>query len=150
MTTKTEGLEAKPSRMFDVEVARVTRLCPSFVRFTFRGPDLRLSDKDAVSLGMVLHELCTNAVKHGALSSENGSVVLDWRVSDKGIELTWSELGGPTVAEPKKAGLGTRLLTRGLLQPPHGLVSLEFKPTGLVCQISIAAPVLDLLRDTQN
>lgn len=40
MTTKTEGLEVKPSRMFDVEVARVTRLCPSFVRFTFRGPDL--------------------------------------------------------------------------------------------------------------
>nr|BFF17274.1 hypothetical protein GCM10025730_07950 [Promicromonospora thailandica] len=40
MTTQTGGLDVRPSRMFDVEVARVTRLCPSFVRFTFRGPDL--------------------------------------------------------------------------------------------------------------
>ena len=47
-------------------------------QFMFRGPDVGLSDKDAVSLGMALHELCTNAVKYGALSSDTGRVMLEW------------------------------------------------------------------------
>jgi two-component sensor histidine kinase len=107
-------------------------------RFTFSGPEVRLSDKDAVSLGMALHELCTNAVKHGALYSEHGRVAVEWRVSDEGLMLTWSELGGPAVIRPTKSGLGTRLLTRGLFQPPHGRVVLEFKSTGVICHVAIA------------
>ncbi len=121
------------------EITRPYRPSGEHGQFTFRGPDLRLSDSDAVSLGLALHELCTNAIKYGALSSEAGRVTLAWSVSHGCIELVWAELGGPPVKEPVKTGFGTRLLTRGLLQPPHGEVELEFRPTGLVCHLWVAA-----------
>jgi PAS domain S-box-containing protein len=108
-------------------------------RIALSGPDLRLSPKAAVALGMAFHELATNAAKYGALSVPDGRVALDWRVEDETLALRWSERGGPPVAAPTHRGFGTRLLERGLPHELHGRLRMEFRPEGLAC--AIAAPL---------
>jgi two-component sensor histidine kinase len=101
------------------------------------GPDLSVSREACVPLIMGLHELSTNATKHGALSCEEGRVAIHWdrgRAADE-IELEWVESGGPPVQQPKSKGLGTRLLV-----PNGGMksVSMQFRPEGLLCRITVS------------
>jgi two-component sensor histidine kinase len=84
---------------------------------------------------MAMHELATNALKYGALSREAGRVRVSWGISKSILKLEWEDRGGPTVRPPAKAGFGTRLLERGLLQPPTGGIQLAFPPEGMRCSI---------------
>ena len=86
---------------------------------------------------MVLHELCTNAVKYGALSRTEGRIAVRWIRSpaDK-VELTWEERGGPPVLPPERNGFGMRLL-ENLLSGDGGKVTLDFQPAGLSCRITL-------------
>lgn len=105
-------------------------------RVTTRGPSLRLDPNAAVTMSMAFHELATNAAKYGALSSEEGSIIIEWgrTASDPlFIELTWREAGGPLVALPKKRGFGSKLLQQGLAREMNGSVTLEFEPEGVRC-----------------
>jgi PAS domain S-box-containing protein len=111
-------------------------------RIALSGPDLRLSPKAAVALGMAFHELATNAAKYGALSVPQGRVALDWRVDGEALDLHWTERGGPPVAAPTHRGFGTRLLERGLPHELHGRLRMDFRPEGLAC--TIAAPLAAL------
>ena len=108
---------------------------PESARLNFGGPDLRMRPSAALAISMALHELATNAVKHGALSNSSGTVDLAWKVDDR-FELCWTELGGPAVAPPSRRGFGTRLIQQGL---PHEFggadVDLRFAPEGVVCVI---------------
>ncbi|WP_346032550.1 sensor histidine kinase [Erythrobacter westpacificensis] len=108
-------------------------------RFDISGPPLTLPPQTSVSLAMIVHELCTNAIKYGALSSDSGSVSVHWDVDDSKREptlrLVWSESGGPPVEEPSRRGFGTRLISRGL-SADQGEVEMEFRPEGLVCTIT--------------
>ena len=107
-------------------------------RFELEGVRVLINSKDATSLGMALHELCTNALKYGALSSETGSVKVAWtRVGDE-LELHWREAGGPQVSAPSRKGFGTRLLTGGLFDPGNGRVDLAFEPAGVACTIRLS------------
>jgi PAS domain S-box-containing protein len=113
-------------------------------RVNIGGPEFRLSSGTAMALGMALHELATNAAKHGALSTPAGRVRLSWAVAPgEGRaagwhEVLWAESGGPPVAgPPARRGFGTRLLERGLASQIGGAVTLDFAPTGLRCQIRI-------------
>jgi PAS domain S-box-containing protein len=99
------------------------------------GPDVPLPRKLASAIAMALHELCTNAVKYGALSVDFGRVEVDWQVTGTTLFLTWREIGGPTVEPPTRKGFGTRLLKGGLLTGEDGNIELDFLPGGLVCQI---------------
>ena len=83
-------------------------------RVSFEGEDLRLRPKSAVALSMALHELGTNALKYGALSTETGAVAVRWSTSDGRFRLRWGERGGPPVAPPTRRGFGSRLIERGL------------------------------------
>jgi two-component sensor histidine kinase len=65
-------------------------------------------------------------------------------VSEGRFELVWTELGGPPVEAPSNNGFGTRLLTRGLLQPPNGEIRLDFRSPGLVCHVWVEAPILEV------
>lgn len=107
-------------------------------RFEIAGESELINSKDATSLGMALHELCTNALKYGALSVETGSVQIDWTRSEGELHLTWREIGGPPVASPSRKGFGTRLLTGGLFDPGNGRVEFAFEPGGVVCEIHLA------------
>ncbi|PSO14475.1 ATP-binding protein [Bradyrhizobium sp. MOS003] len=108
---------------------------PESARLNFGGPDLRMRPSAALAISMALHELATNAVKHGALSNSSGTVDLAWKVDDR-FELCWTELGGPPVVPPSRRGFGTRLIQQGL---PHEFggadVDLRFAPEGVVCVI---------------
>jgi PAS domain S-box-containing protein len=120
LVTRPGGLGATIEELVR-EVTSPYRSMDGTEQFRFGGPEVRVSEKAAVSLGLALHELCTNAVKYGALSVESGQVSLTWRQAEGRIDLTWVEHGGPPVVQgPSHVGFGTRLLKRGLLQPPHG------------------------------
>ena len=104
-------------------------------RFEIRGPILRLGPKAAVALSMAVHELCTNAVKYGALSAQSGQVEITWSVDREQFRWVWHERGGPAVAVPKQTGFGSRLIERMLAAQLSGQVKLNYEPTGLVCTI---------------
>ncbi len=116
-----------------------TTLAPYGKDYVFSGVDLRMSANTAVSMGMALHELATNAVKYGAWSSPNGRVAVD--VALGGVlgaaTITWTESGGPKIKAPEQRGFGSRLLERGVAAELNGIVEISFRPTGLVCSISV-------------
>lgn len=109
--------------------------------FSVSGFDIRLMPQTALSLSMALHELSTNAVKHGALSKPEGRVRIAWteRESADGtvIAIRWEEHGGPVVSRPARMGFGTRLIERGLARELNGEVNLSYEPTGVVCEIDV-------------
>ena len=104
-------------------------------RLILSGPALDLEPKTAVALGLAMHELATNAVKHGALSDREGRVRITWAAGGGVLRLTWRETGGPPVRAPVRRGFGTRLLEQGLAADLGGRVNLEFLPEGLVCTV---------------
>lgn len=111
-------------------------------RWTADGPRVTLPPKSAVTMAMALHELATNAIKHGALSNEAGRVALDWSVDARrgDFALTWTEAGGPPVQAPTRRGFGSVLVERGLAAEIDGQVTLDYRPDGLVCRIEAPYP----------
>ncbi|HYC56033.1 MAG TPA: PAS domain S-box protein, partial [Candidatus Binatia bacterium] len=103
------------------------------------GPVVTLEPKAALLMGLALHELATNAAKHGALSTEAGMVSVTWRLreSDRTLHLDWLESGGPRVEAPQRSGFGRLLLERALASDLKCDVRLDFAPTGLHCAIAL-------------
>lgn len=108
-------------------------------RVALSGPDLWLPPQTALALAMGVHELATNAVKYGALSTDAGRVSIRWRLDRSGagprLVLTWAEQDGPPVSPPAGRGFGSRLLERGLARELGGSVALSFEPAGVRCRI---------------
>jgi PAS domain S-box-containing protein len=112
-------------------------------RIRARGPDLHLHARAAVSLSLALHELCTNAVKYGALSTETGHIDVTWSVLEgEGARLCliWQEHGGPPVQAPQARGFGSRMIERALAAELGGKVQLHFLAEGLRCVIEAPLP----------
>lgn len=112
-------------------------------RFAISGPPVSLPPTTAVPMAMIMHELCTNALKYGALSNQTGSVTINWTTrADPGgtaISLIWSESGGPAVQPPEEEGFGTRLIAN-LSRQLGGDADFRYPPSGLVCHLSIVSP----------
>ncbi len=106
-------------------------------RVSMAGPDIRLPPKLALTWALLVHELATNAAKHGALSCRAGQLSICWSLSDERLSLEWRERDGPTVATPLHRGFGMRLLSRAPEQF-GGTVETTFEPTGLICKLSVA------------
>jgi two-component system CheB/CheR fusion protein len=108
---------------------------PDRSNIVLEGPDVLLQPKAALSLGMAIHELTTNAVKHGALSVSEGIVRIAWHVEQSPdgeiLVLNWSEANGPTVSPPTRQGFGMMLIERGLRQDMAAEVSVNFQPEGV-------------------
>jgi PAS domain S-box-containing protein len=113
-------------------------------RFELDGPDLPILPKTAITLALAIHELATNAVKHGALSRPEGRVAIRWaRVEidrTARLSLVWEERGGPRVEVPARRGFGTRMIERGLAAEFGGTVEIDFRPEGLVCTVEAPLP----------
>jgi len=108
------------------------------------GAHVMLSPRQALSIALALHELCTNAMKYGALSVESGHVDLTWRVvpnTRPTLEIVWRERGGPEVKPPASRGYGSKMIERALAHDLQGEAKLEFRPGGVICTIS--APLED-------
>jgi two-component system CheB/CheR fusion protein len=110
-------------------------------RFALDGETVNLSPGQALTLGMAVHELTTNAAKYGALSTTSGRVDVTWSVDKAGAEevarIRWVESGGPTVRPPTRQGFGSHLIERGLSSETGSEVRLEFVPAGLRCAITM-------------
>jgi two-component sensor histidine kinase len=110
-------------------------------RVVLEGPVVGLPAILAVPLGLAFHELATNAAKYGALSDIAGLVTVKWRTEKENdrtmLHIQWSEDNGPPVAEPKREGFGTRLLSKALPAQAGAHVTLNFAPGGLRANMSI-------------
>jgi two-component sensor histidine kinase len=104
--------------------------------FDVSGPEVALPDVVFTGLALALHELATNAHKHGALSLPEGKVTLGWELDSGRLRILWREMGGPQVREPGKRSFGLTLITRGALPPPHE-VDVDFRPDGLNATITV-------------
>ena len=102
------------------------------------GPETELAPNDALSLGLALHELATNAAKYGALSQPGGKVSVDWRmVSEKLVRVEWLERDGPPVKQERNRGFGTDLIERIVAHELRTPVELDFDPEGVRCVLLI-------------
>jgi PAS domain S-box-containing protein len=99
--------------------------------------DLPLQPTAAQDLVLVLHELATNAAKHGALSAPGGSVALTGEIRGAELILVWREMGGPTAAQPVGQGLGTMLLKQAIVHQHGGQAHFDWRPEGLVCALRL-------------
>jgi PAS domain S-box-containing protein len=114
-------------------------------RLVAEGPDVHLPPRATLSLSLAVHELATNAAKHGALSVEDGEVALRWtaepprRAAPASVAMEWRERGGPPVAESVREGFGSRLL-RVTARELDGDMALDFGPEGLVWRLSFPIP----------
>ena len=105
-------------------------------RTSVTGDEVLIPLQSAGALGLVLHELATNAVKHGALSVMSGSVHVTWAVSDGRLRLVWQEAGGPIVTEPTHRGFGSVMIEQSIPYELGGSVALDFTPSGVRCTIA--------------
>lgn len=101
-------------------------------RFGISGPVVALNSQQSLSLSLAIHELSTNAVKYGALSSDDGRITINWSADPSGeFAFEWSESGGPAVVPPTQAGFGTKLLQRMVAPPFGGRVEVTYASSGL-------------------
>jgi two-component system CheB/CheR fusion protein len=104
------------------------------------GPDITAKPKAALALGLVVYELCTNAVKHGSLSRPNGRVKIHWSIEQRRkitVVIRWSEVGGPPAKKPAGNGAGATLIDGEVTDTLKGRVSLGFTEKGLEAEIAI-------------
>ena len=99
-------------------------------RFIISGPPVSLSPQTALSMALALHELSTNAVKYGALSSKNGIVEINWTLDKDEFHFSWREKDGPTVYQPTKLSFGSKLIKRLLPARFNGHAELNYAPEG--------------------
>jgi two-component sensor histidine kinase len=108
-------------------------------QFLVQSSDIEVSSGAVLPLAMVLNELCTNAVKYGALSNASGRVQITATVDDsrKTFRLRWAETGGPTVRIPTHRSFGTRLIEQSFVKQLQGEAQLTFETSGVVCALEI-------------
>jgi PAS domain S-box-containing protein len=113
-------------------------------RLSFGGPTLMLSQATGGPLALGVHELATNAIKHGALSVPEGRVVFTWSItpSEDGrrVEMVWKESGGPPPRKPEKEGYGARVIAFIPSREQNGTVTVEYPADGYVCRIAFIQP----------
>lgn len=101
-------------------------------RVSMEGPEVHLPARVALSLGMVFHELATNAAKYGALSTA-GRLMLTWSVTgDDNLVFEWRETGGPPTVQPERRGFGSRLIERSITVELGGHIASNYGDDGLV------------------
>jgi PAS domain S-box-containing protein len=130
-------------RWRDVDLLGLVReeMRPYGGRAELLGEPVALAPRAAQSMAMVLHELATNAAKHGALSRPGGRVGVRWWTEGGVFTLRWEETGGPPAAEPSRRGLGTRVVESSM-RAYGGAVGREWRPEGLVCTLTCDASKL--------
>jgi PAS domain S-box-containing protein len=111
-------------------------------RIAMNGPNLRVRAEAAQAIGLAVHELCTNAAKHGALSNDSGRVTIEWNLEgdpdNKTFSIVWTESGGPSVSTPIRSGFGTTVLSSLTRAGLGAEVDLAYHSSGVVWRASCA------------
>jgi two-component sensor histidine kinase len=109
-------------------------------RWTIRGEDILLRSAAVTNIGMAFHELATNSIKYGALSVDEGWILIEWVVEDhdgtETLKLLWEEIGGPRVTKPIRTGFGSRLIQSIAAQFGGSAVS-RYSAEGLTCTLTL-------------
>ena len=99
-------------------------------------PRMGVGEKTASTLAMVVHELATNSVKHGALSTDTGTLDFSGRTEGDEVHLIWSETGGPAIgSEPEMSGFGSQMVLRSVASQLGGSLAYDWQPSGLVATL---------------
>lgn len=109
-------------------------------RISLNGPPVSLEPAVVLSLGMIFHELATNAAKYGALHTPDGRILIDWGLADqrdRKLKLSWREIGGPKVTVPDRRGFGSRLIERNIRHDLAGEIDLVYAPDGLIAELTV-------------
>jgi len=118
-----------------------TLLAPFLDRIEFEGPNVFLEPDPTFGLSMAVHELVTNASKHGSLTDPSGRVDLSWSVTrtQQGLTLvlTWKERGGPVPKRIRRPGFGSRLINMVIERQLNGQVEQSFGPQGLDATLTV-------------
>jgi PAS domain S-box-containing protein len=110
-------------------------------RARYGGPELQLAPVQVLGLSMILHELHTNAVKYGALSTDEGSINLDWQIEGSEVKLSWAETGRPCPTKLPKSGFGQRMIEMSVKADLGGTIEQDWTEHGLI--MAIRFPVSD-------
>ena len=109
-------------------------------RIVLDGGSVELEPKRALALGMIVHELATNAAKYGSLSTPEGRLEVNWHVREGDgvprLDLQWLERDGPAVTRPEGSGFGSRLIERSVRGDLAGEAEFEWAEGGLSCRLS--------------
>jgi len=137
LLTQSEWGTTPIGAVVDAELAPYARGSDAAV--DLEGPAVELAPNDALSLGLALHELATNAAKYGALSVPGGTVSVHWRLLSKDLaRLDWVERGGPEVKAERGRGFGTELIEKIVAHELKNPVDLKFEPQGVRCSLTIS------------
>jgi PAS domain S-box-containing protein len=106
-------------------------------RLEIKGPNIALSPATAQGIALALHELATNAAKHGALSSTKGKLSLTWQVQPDMLVLSWAENGGPATRAPSARSFGLKVIRASVEQQLGGEAIFDWSTKGLRCDLSV-------------
>jgi two-component sensor histidine kinase len=106
-------------------------------------PRMGIGERSAAALAMIIHELATNSVKYGALSSEAGSLDISSTAEHDMLTLIWAETGGPAITEePVLKGFGSNVMLQSVSRQLGGTISYDWQPTGLVTELRLRRALL--------
>ena len=106
-------------------------------------PRTGVGERSATALAMIFHELATNSAKHGALSSDEGSLDITGVIQDETMTLVWAETGGPTLTEePEMSGFGSKMMFKNLTDQLGGTIDYDWQPGGLVATLPMSVASL--------
>ena len=110
-------------------------------RVAANGPTTILNPKASIAIAMLIHELSSNAAKHGAFSSKSGTLAIDWRIVQRPdgdhLEIDWRERGGPAASTPKHRGFGSRMINRVVAGELSGVYSARYENEGFSCNMIV-------------
>src|SRR5215472_1043165 len=106
-------------------------------RLIWRGPQVSLKPRTAQTIAVAVHELATNAAKHGALASLTGRVTLGWELSGGALVLRWSESGEPAIKVPTVQGFGIKVITSSIEAQLGGKARFDWRRDGMDCTLVI-------------
>ena len=136
LLTKSEWGSTLIREVVEAELAPYSEASDNHI--VMAGPEISLAPNDALSLGLVIHELATNAAKYGALSAIDGIVHVDWHMQGADMaEIIWCEAGGPAVSVPEKRGFGRDLIEKVVAHELKAEVDLQFHESGVQCRLSV-------------
>ncbi|GGD58535.1 CHASE domain-containing protein [Croceicoccus mobilis] len=136
LLTQSEWGTTPVRSVIEVEMAPYAQARDALVEMD--GPHVELAPNDALSLGLAVHELATNAAKYGALSTADGKVEVNWDlVSEELVRVRWRESGGPPVPEKRPRGFGTELIEKIVAHELRNPVELMFETSGVRCTMLI-------------
>jgi two-component sensor histidine kinase len=145
-----KGVEIKS--LVHAELAHFADLVGS--RISVDGPNLRVNASAGQAIGLALHELATNSVKYGALSTDVGRIDIRWETDGETFTMNWTGCGGPPVFPPKRRGFGTKVMKEMAESSVDGKVDLDYAPSGvhwrLTCPAANALEPDETLQDARG